>query len=104
MKKITAQEFDSLFASPEAAQKIDDQAELRKAFKTIGLQTGGIHLLMDADSEVKSGVARGILKKMYFGTATPTWEEYFKNAPGLLGEDGRETIAAMKVIHKILVA
>ena len=94
--------FDSLFASSEAATKLDDRAALRKAFKTIGLPTDNLHKIMDLDAEGKEEIADGILKAM--GIGMPTWEKYFEEAPYTLsGVEGKETLEAMKEIHRILI-
>ena len=95
--------FDSLFASPEAATKLDDKASLRKSFETIDLPTDNLNRVMDLDAEDKNKFADAILKKM-FTASECTWANYFKEAPYTSeGVEGRETIEAMKEIHRILV-
>ena len=104
----TADDYlDSLFASPEAATKLDDRAALRKSLETIGLPapTDSLIKVMDLDADGKKQIADGILKKMFiFRSEEITWDMYFKEAPFTLeGVEGRETLEAMKEIHRILV-
>ena len=94
--------FDSLFASPKAAEKLDSKAKLRKSFETIGLPTENLQKVLDLSDADKKAFADAILKKMFVSTEM-TWENYFKEAPYTSpGVEGKQTIEAMKDIHRIL--
>lgn len=102
--------LEALFAKNDDLETESNEAKessLKSAFQVIGLPTPPVAIkqVIGLDSEQKTQIADAILNKMFiFRKEEITWDLYFKEAPYTLpGIEGKETLEAMKTIHRILV-